>query len=165
MGSYINLTLNLEFDFETPKEIINLFDKKIAGEKWNENDKKVIPFEYDIESIFETLTSSTYQCLNVFYFQKQEYQSIHSLKGLYYFHLSCTTKDGSFYQDGYFEMIIWLAQFSPNDRYIGEFHKEESKTVNLLFCESGIVTMKPVKFGKEDVFKLLASDFDMKKPD
>jgi len=161
MSKFFNLNLNIEFSHNIPKEIIEIFIKKAEGKKWNVKDKSIIPFEYEIEYLFETEIHQREQCLQIFNFHKQEYllssESHNSEKKFYCFHLSRTIKDDGFYQGGY-ELIVWLAKYSRTNSYIGEFHEPESKEVKNMFTENGIVTVINVPGGKS--FKMSTIDFN-----
>lgn len=163
MSLYYNLNLNIEFAYDTPKDITDLFEKKMSGDNWSRFDKEVIPFDNEIEYLFDPNKSLTHQCLQTFHFQKQDYLGFPNYRkfeqSFYCFHLGKTIKDDGFNHGGY-ELIAWLAQFSRTNGYIGEYHEPESRQVNLLFCEYGIVTVK--KVGTDKMFKMTVSDFKMK---
>ena len=162
MSLHFNLNLNIEFGYDTPKGVINLFEKKMKRLNWEEKDKQIIPFQNEIEYLFDTNKYLREQCLQTFHFQKQEYLGCPEFRKFesefYCFHLSRTINDDGFYQGGY-ELIVWLAQFSRTNGYLGEFHEPESRNIRLLFCEYGIVTVQATESKK--VFKMSPKDFNM----
>lgn len=166
MSLHFNLNLNIEFGYDTPKGVINLFEKKMKGLKWDEKDKQIIPFENDIEYLFNTEKNLREQCLQTFHFQKQDYIGYPEFRkfesDFYCFHLSRTIIDDGFYQGGY-ELIVWLAQFSRINGYLGEYHEPESKEVNLLFVKYGKVTVRRVR--SESMFEMSVEDFQIESID
>jgi len=165
MSLHFNLNINIELSYDTPNGIIEIFKKKMNGEIWNERDKSKIPFQNEIEYLFEIDKYQREQCLQTFHFQKQEYLKHPEFRKLedefYCFHLSRTILDDGFYQGGY-ELIVWLANYSRTNGYIGEYHEPESKEINLLFTKNGIVTVRRVR--DESIFKMSSTDFNFDKP-
>ena len=165
MGLHFNLNINIELSYDTPNEIIELFQKKIEGLKWNESDKKAIPFENEIEYLFEQGKSIRELCLQTFHFQKQDYLTLPEYRNLenkfYCFHLSRTVGDDGFYQ-GCYELIVWLAKYSRTNGFIGEFHEPESNELNLLFTRNGIVTIQKTR--GESMYQMSSTDFNFEKP-
>ena len=165
MSLHFNLNINIELSYDTPKEIIELFQKKANGQNWNEDDKKVVPFENEIEYLFEEGKTIREQCIQTFHFQKQDYLRFPEFRNLenefYCLHLSRTIGDDGFYQGGY-ELIVWLAKYSRTSGYIGEFHEPESNELNLLFAKHGTVTVQKVR--GESMYQMSSSDFNFEKP-
>lgn len=164
MSIHHNLNLNMEFRYDTPKGVINLFEKKMKGLKWDKKDKQIIPFGSDIEHFFDTEKHLREQCLQTFHFQKQDYlgcPEFRKFEGEFYcFHLSRTIRD--IYQ-GVYELIVWLAQFSRTNGYLGEYHEPESNEVNLIFGNYGKVTVKSVS--SDRIFQMSVEDFEIKPVD
>jgi len=166
MSLHFNLNLSIELSYDTPNEIIDLFKKKVNGQKWNKEDKKIIPFDNEIEYLFELGKSLREQCLQTFHFQKQDYLKFAEFRNLenefYCFHLSRTIGDDGFYQGGY-ELIVWLAKHSRTNGYMGEYHEPESNELNLLFVQNGVVTVQKTR--GESIYQMSSADFDFEPPD
>ena len=166
MGKHFNLNINLELSYDTPQEVISLFDKKMKGERWNDTDRNIIPFNFEIEYLFDSKKSIREQCLQTFHFQRQDYLQFPKFRELennfFSFHLSRTIGDDGFYHGGY-HLIVWLAKFSRTNGYIGEYHEPESNEINLLFTKYGEITVQ--RMNNQSMFKMSANDFDFEPPD
>jgi len=166
MSLHFNLNLNFELTYDTPKDIIELFQTKMKGLPWSKAQKSVIPFNFEIEYLFDTEISQREMCLQTFHFQKQDYLQFPKFRELendfYNFHLSRTIGDDGFYQ-GCYHLIVWLAQYSRTNSFIGEYHETESNEVKLLFVKNGEVTVQ--KISSDSLFSMSPKDFDLADPD
>ena len=138
----------------------------MKGERWIDIDRNIIPFNFEIEYLFDIKKSIREQCLQTFHFQKQDYLQFPKFRefenNFYSFHLSRTLGDDGFYQGGY-HLIVWLARYSRTNGYIGEYHETESNEINLMFAKYGEITIQ--KANSQSVFKMSSSDFDFEPTD
>ena len=52
MGMYFHLSMNIELGYDTPKAVIEIFDKKMNGMKLTEKEKGIFPLGIDLEHFF-----------------------------------------------------------------------------------------------------------------
>ena len=162
MSLHFHLSMNFELEYDTPTEIVNVFTKKMNGNKLSEDDKKIFPRGYDLEYLLEPKTKINDGGLETFQFKKQDSISYPEYRkaeeGYYYFHLSSNIHDDSFYQGGY-EFICWISQYSRNNGFIGYYKETLSENVNLIFVNHGeVIIQKAEKYG---IFELKPELFDM----